>query len=108
MIFDLGYKPSVDEKGKFEYSPLGKVFSKGLDESDKKEGLLKRLKYIEDKSAEQLKMTENKKDNQLGTNSVTHMLDEKLSPEAKNVLAKVNNQEKNFNYTSLTLGRIVV
>ena len=36
---DLGYKPDVIQKAKFEYSPLGKVFNKGLDESDKKEGL---------------------------------------------------------------------
>ena len=34
--------------------PLGKVFNKGLDESDKKEGLLKRLKNIEDKNKDQL------------------------------------------------------
>ena len=33
---DLGYKPGVGEKAKFEYSPLGKVFNKGLGESDKK------------------------------------------------------------------------
>ena len=38
---DLGYKPDVIQKAKFEYSPLVKVFDKGLDESDKKEGLLK-------------------------------------------------------------------
>ena len=41
---DLRYKPDVIQKAKFEYSPLGKVFNKGLDESDKKERLLKRLK----------------------------------------------------------------
>ena len=51
---DLGYKPDVIQKAKFEYSPLGKVFNKGLDESDKKEGLLKRLKNIEGKDEEQL------------------------------------------------------
>ena len=34
---DLGYKPDVIQKEKFEYSPLGKVFNKGLDESYKKE-----------------------------------------------------------------------
>ena len=34
--------------------PLGKVFIDGLDKSDKKEGLLKRLKNIEDKSNNQL------------------------------------------------------
>ena len=27
---DLGYKPSVIEQAKFEYSLLGKVFTKGL------------------------------------------------------------------------------
>ena len=51
---DLGCKPAVVEKEKFEYSPLGKVFNEGLDESDKKEGLLKRLKDIEGKNKDQL------------------------------------------------------
>ena len=32
----LGYKPQVAEKAKFEYSPLGKVFNKGLEDDDKK------------------------------------------------------------------------
>ena len=44
---DLGLKPSTVEQAKFEYSPLGKIFNKGLDESDQKEGLFKRLKNIE-------------------------------------------------------------
>ena len=51
---DLGYKPDAFEQAKFEYSPLDKVFTDGLDKSDKNEGLLKRLKYIEDKSNNQL------------------------------------------------------
>ena len=51
---DLGYKPDVVQKAKFEYSPLGKVFNKGLDESEKQEGILKRLKYIESKNEQQL------------------------------------------------------
>ena len=38
---DLGIKPSIVEKTKFEYSPLGKMFNKGLSEDDKKEGVLK-------------------------------------------------------------------
>ena len=33
---ELGHKPDVIQKAKFEYSPLGKVFNKGLDESDEK------------------------------------------------------------------------
>ena len=44
---DLGLKPSTIEQTKFEYSPLGKTFNKGLSEDDKKEGLFKRLKNIE-------------------------------------------------------------
>ena len=43
---DLGLKPSTVEQAKFEYSPLGKIFNKGLSEDDK-EGLFKRLKNIE-------------------------------------------------------------
>ena len=44
---DLGLKPSTVEQAKFEYSPLGKVFTEGLDKDDQKEGLFKRLKNIE-------------------------------------------------------------
>ena len=33
---DLGYKPDAIQKAKFEYSPLEKVFNKGLDEVIKK------------------------------------------------------------------------
>ena len=51
---DLGYKPNVIQKAECEYFPLGKVFDKGLDESDKKEGLLKRLKNIEGKNKDHL------------------------------------------------------
>ena len=45
---DLGYRPTVLEKTKFDYSPFGTVFNKGsYDQDDNKEGLLKRLKNIE-------------------------------------------------------------
>ena len=40
---DLGLKPSTVEEEKFDISPLGKIFNKGLSEEDKKEGILKRL-----------------------------------------------------------------
>ena len=51
---DLGYKPDADEKVKFEYSPIGKVFTDGLAKEDKskKIGLFKRLKNIEDNLVE--------------------------------------------------------
>ena len=51
---DLGLKPRTIEQAKFEYSPLGKIFNKGLSEEDKKEGLFKRLENIKDKSDELL------------------------------------------------------
>ena len=44
---DLGLKPNTIEQARFEYSPLGKIFNKGLDKDDQKEGLFKRLKNIE-------------------------------------------------------------
>ena len=46
-------------------SPLGKVFNKGLDESDKKEGLLKRLKNIEGKNEQQLEAIRDEGEKQL-------------------------------------------
>ena len=52
---DLRYKPDVVQKAKFEYSPLGQVFSKGLETDEKPVGLLKRLKNIEDKTDNELK-----------------------------------------------------
>ena len=39
---DLGYKPDAVEKVKFEYSPLGKVFTDGFDKSDKKVRIFQR------------------------------------------------------------------
>ena len=55
---DLDLKPSTIEQARLEYSPLGKIFNKGLDKDDKKEGLFKRLKNIENKVKD-----ENKKKN---------------------------------------------
>ena len=49
---DLDFRPSTVEQAKFEYSPLDKIFSKGVSEEDKKEGLFKRLENIKDKNEE--------------------------------------------------------
>ena len=75
---DLGLKPGTIEQAKFEYSPLGKIFNKGLSEDDKKEGLLKRLKNIEDKNKVEIKV-KNK-----DIIEVTDFVDEPLSLKAKN------------------------
>ena len=45
----LRYKTGVVEKAKLEYSPLGKVFKKGLEKGDNKEGLLKWLNILKSK-----------------------------------------------------------
>ena len=47
---DLGYKLSVLEKEKLDYSPLGNIFSKGLTEEDKKEGFLRDLRILKIKT----------------------------------------------------------
>ena len=46
---DLNYKPNALEQAKFEFSPLGKTFSTGLDKTIpnyQKEGVIKLLKDI--------------------------------------------------------------
>ena len=50
----LGFKPDAVQKVKFEYSPIGKVFTDGLAKEDKskKIGLFKLLKNIEDNLVE--------------------------------------------------------
>ena len=62
---DLGLKPSTVEQAKFEYSPMGKIFNKGLDKDDKKEGLFKKLENIKDKNGEQLQAIKDQGEKQL-------------------------------------------
>ena len=62
---DLGYKPEVAEKAKFEYSLLVKVFSKELDQKYKTKSFEK-IKKIMSNNNGQLKEISNKK-NQLGS-----------------------------------------
>ena len=82
---DLGLKPSTIELVKFEYSQLGKIFNKRLDKSDQKEGLLKRLKNIEDKNEELLKA----KNNTENIKEVTDFVNEPLSLEAKELIEEI-------------------
>ena len=96
---DLGYKPDIVQKARFEYSPLGQLFNKGLTTDEKQERLLKGLKYFEDKTDKQL---EENKDSQLGVKSTGYIVKEELSQKAKNMLQKLNNQEKLNNYKKLS------
>ena len=97
---DLGYKPSVVEQAKFDYSPLSKFFNKGLKEGDKKEGLLKRLKNIEDKNEEQLKAIKSKNWN---IKEVTDFVEEPLSLEAKASTEDFRSIQKDVDYRKLKI-----
>ena len=79
-------------QAEFEYSPLGKIFNKGLKEEDKKEGLLKRLKNIEDKNEELLK-AKNKIEN---TKEVTDYADAKDANFRKLEIKSGNNVDYDF------------
>ena len=94
---DLGLKPSTIEQAKFEYSPLGKIFNKGLSEDDKKEGLLKRLKNIEDENK-----VKNKVENK-NIKEVTDFVDQPLSFEAKELINEIKDIQKDVNYRKLQI-----
>ena len=49
---DLDLKPSTVAQAKLEYSPLGRIFNKGLSEQNKKEALFKSVENIKDKNEE--------------------------------------------------------
>ena len=72
---DLGLKPNTIEQARFEYSPLGKIFNKGLDKDDQKEGLFKRLKNIEgkikSKNKKESKPIKNKEQSKIVMNELT-------------------------------------
>ena len=95
---DLDYKPSTVEKAKFEYSPLGRVFNSGLKKEDKKERLLKRLKNIEDKNQDQLKVIKRKTD----IKSKIDLFDEDLTPEAITLIKEIKSLEENVYYDKLS------
>ena len=63
----MGYKPNVVEQAKFDYSPLGKIFSEGLNKDDKKEGLLNRSRNIANKHKKQSEVIEDQNEKPLDT-----------------------------------------
>ena len=86
-----------------EYSPLVKVFNKRLEEEDKKEGLLKRLKNVEGKNEEQLKVIKDQGQKELkiiknktkkGANFKNIAFKSKLSFESKKVFNEIEKQNE--------------
>ena len=95
---DLGYKPDVVQKPKFEYSPLGQVFNKGLKRGQKQVRLFKRLKHFEDKTNRQ---SNQNNDHQLGLKSIGYKFKEGLLQEAKIVFDKIVDKERSISYLEL-------
>ena len=87
---DLGLKPSTLEQAKFEYSPLGKTFNKGLVD-DEKEGLFKRLENIKDTSLPQLQAIKDQEEKQLRQ---LKNIDESRTLEANDEIRRKNNEAK--------------
>ena len=97
---DLGLKASTVEQAKYEYFPLGKVFTKKLEkEEDKKEGLLKRLKNIGDKNEKLLK-AKNKTEN---VKEVADFVNEPLRLEAKELIKQIKIIQKDVDYGKLKI-----
>ena len=78
------------EQTKFEYSLLGKKFNKDVSEEDKKEGLLKKPKNIENKYEKLLK-TKNKTEN---IKKFSDFVKEPLSLEAKALIEEIRTIQK--------------
>ena len=97
---DLNIKPSTVEQARFEYSLLGRMFNKGLSDEDKKEGLFKRLKNIEDKN-EKLLEVKNKANESI--KKVTDFVDQPLSFEAKELIKEIKAIQKDADYRKLKI-----
>ena len=95
---DLDLKSSTIKQSRFESSPQGKFFNNGLTEEDEKEGLLKRLKAIEDKNQEQLKAVTGKTD----IKSKTDLFDEDLIQEVIALIKEIKSIEENVDYNKLS------
>ena len=72
-------------------SPLGKIFNKGLDKNDKKEGLFKRLENIEGKIKNENEKEQNQSDK---LDYIFKNFDTNFKNAGKNVLKKLAKDEK--------------
>ena len=77
----------------FEHSALGKIFNKGLDKDDKKEGLFKRLENIKDTSLTQLQAIKYQREKQLKD---LKNIEESRTLEAIDKIRRKNNEAKDL------------
>ena len=94
---DLQYKPSLLQKAKLEYSPLGQVFKKGLKKDGKSEGLLKRLKNIEDKTDNNLRAIEGPRREDPDLRNIYERFRGQLTPEGNNIFNQILNERRQIN-----------
>ena len=90
---DLGLKPSTVEQTKFEYSPLGKTFHKGLSKDGKKEGPFMRLENIKDTSLTQLQAIKDQGEKKLRE---LKNIDESKTLEAIDEIRRKNDEAKDL------------
>ena len=79
---------------------MGKIFNRGLDKDDKKEGLLKRLKNIEDKT-EKLLEVKNKTAEKI--KEVNDFVDQPLSFETKELIEEIRVIQKDVGCRKLKI-----
>ena len=112
LYIHLGYKPDPLQKAKFEYSPLGELFPKGLDKNERQQGLLKRLKNIEDKTDNQLVAIRDQGDRQIQAikdqidkqsvlKSIDYSTKDELPEDVVTVFDDLVKKDKTINYKKL-------
>ena len=79
---------------------MGNFFNKGLKEEDKKAGLLKILKNIEDKNEEQLKAIKNKTEN---IKEATDLDKEPLSLEARELIEEIRTIQEDVDHRKIKI-----
>ena len=112
---EVGLKPSTVELAKLEYSPLGKIFNKGLSKDDKKEGLFKRLENIKDTNLTLLQAIKDQGEKQLKrlkniekskTPKVTNEIGRK-NDEANKILFNIKKINKKLSNAELVVQKLM-
>ena len=104
---DLNYKRSTVAQAEFDYSQLSKFFDKELKDEDKKEVLLKKLKNIEGKNQEQLKVLKYQAEKQTVISKVKNPNFNKLShrnslvADSMKMFNEINKLDETIDYLNL-------
>ena len=97
---DLNYKPNALDDARFEFSPLGKTFSAGLDKTAQgyeEEGAMKLLKYIRDSLARPPRPKNNRDDNDNDDNDYDNRPDNDDNDNDNDNSVFLNNLNTNLN-----------